>query len=63
MTSRSRPDSTARTVSHLLVGLAATTILSRKAGLLGGVLGGALTAVAHEAFDAPLAGVLADAGL
>ncbi len=63
MAPASRPDPTARALSHLLVGLAATVALSKKVGLATGLLGGVITAAAHEAFDAPLAGVLAEIGI
>lgn len=63
MASASHPDPAARALSHLLVGLAAAAVLARQAGLAGGVLGGLLTVAAHEALDAPLAGVLAEIGV
>ncbi len=63
MTPPSRADPAARWLSHLLVGLAAGALVGRKAGPTGFVLAALLTGFAHEALDAPMAGVLAELGL
>jgi len=63
MAQRVQPDQPARFLSHVVVGLTVGTLVAMKAGI-GAVLATAcLTATAHEALDAPLAGALSDLGM
>jgi len=63
MAQKAQPDQSARWVSHVVVGLTVGTLVARKAGI-GAILATAcLTAAAHEALDAPLAGALSDLGM
>jgi uncharacterized membrane protein len=49
-----------RTVSHVAVGLAVGVLAGSKTGVAGFFVAGLVGAVAHAAFDAPLAQVVAD---
>jgi hypothetical protein len=60
MNNQSRPNSTDRIISHLIVGLAVGLLVARKAGASGLVFGALLAMGAHEALDAPMAVLVAD---
>lgn len=57
-----KPTPETRLMSHLLVGLGAGSIISRKVGANAFLIGAILTALAHEALDAPVAQILTDLG-
>jgi len=62
MPPNNRPDGEARLVSHLVVGCAAGALLGKRSGLAGFLVVALLTAMAHEALDAPVAQVLSEFG-
>ncbi len=63
MASRSDPDQGAQWAARIIVTAVTGWVISRFAGPKLGALGGVVLAVAHDMADAPLAGVLAEAGL
>jgi hypothetical protein len=63
MANSSPPDPTAQALARLLVGVGVGSLFAKKAGIAGALFTGVLAIAAHELFDAPLAGVLAEAGV
>lgn len=55
------PTSDQRLASHLIVGIAGAIVGSRVAGVPGIIVGAILPPLLHQAIDAPLATVIADA--
>lgn len=57
-----KPSPQTRLLSHALVAAAVATMM-RKSGTAGALVSALIAAAAHEAFDAPVAQALTDAGL
>jgi hypothetical protein len=63
MRKKRQPDRATRLLSHAFVGIAAGVVVGRRAGIVGFTVAAFAGSVAHELFDAPVADLLADAGL
>ena len=58
-----QPSDGDRLVSHAAVGLVSGALVGSQKGWPGFIIGAALGVAAHEALDAPVAGIIADLGL
>jgi hypothetical protein len=62
MTPEQTPDPLARLLAHAVVGIGVGYLLSKRAGGLSVFLGSAITIIAHEKLDAPLAQIFSENG-
>jgi hypothetical protein len=62
MSNNKRPDPQTRLASHLLVGLVVGSIAGKDSGSGAFVITAVLSALAHEALDAPIAQLLTELG-
>lgn len=61
--SNTPPSQSDRLISHAIVGIAAGAVVGSKKGWAGFIVAMIVTVMAHEALDAPVAGLVADLDL